>query len=38
LKQLIIEDDKARWKRIAKAINKSDVGCEKRGKQLGLSK
>jgi len=35
---IIMEDDKARWKRIGKSMGKSDVGCRNRAKELGLSK
>jgi len=38
LKAAILEDEKTRWKRISKSVGKSDVGCQRRAKQIGLSK
>lgn len=38
LAMIIAEDEKSRWKRIGKAMEKSDVGCRNRARQLGLSK
>jgi hypothetical protein len=35
---MILADEKKRWKRIGQAIGKTDVGCHKVAKEMGLSK
>jgi hypothetical protein len=38
LKALIAEEEKKKWKRIADALGKSEVGCKTQAKQMGPSK
>lgn len=38
LKILIAEEEKNKWKRIAEAMDKSEVGCKNQAKQMGISK
>lgn len=36
--EVVAQDDKERWKRIGQAVGKSDVGCHKVAKEMGLAK
>ena len=38
LKTLIAEEEKNKWKRIAEKMTKSEMGCKKEAKQMGLIK
>jgi hypothetical protein len=38
LKELIVKDEKLRWKRIGEQMGKSDVGCQNKAKAMGLVK
>jgi hypothetical protein len=38
LRELVVQDEKERWKRVGQALGKSDVGCYKMAKEMGLAK
>ena len=38
LKNLIMEDEKKRWKRIGALLGKSDITCRKKAQEWGFTK